>query len=166
VIQNGKLIGLLYASVETVLQPGNFGLAKLAVDVLTASQSLSGWDGGVAQPPAPSAAIDGELTAAAHQTLVERHEIDLSGFAPLEYLDQSPLPSGGYTPAFSDEQLRQICVRDAQKEYGHLSSFPPLVLFNEQENVLLVGYLLMDEQAVLIRYRMQGGGWQKSSVTK
>jgi len=145
---------------------GNFGLARLAVDVYEATVGQVDWDAaasGLSERDPSVPLVSEEMIRDAHQTLVEKHGIDLSKYEVIENWSEQPT---SYTPALSGMTLLQACIQNAQREYRHTTHFPPLVLHSERKGVVLVGYVQEDDQTIVIRYDLYSGGWNKSVIKK
>ena len=166
IVQNGKLIGVLFARSQLPFVAGRYGKAWLATDVYRATVGVVEWDAAASdlRPIAP-ATLDPteEQVREAHRHIAAKHDIDLSRHTVVTGI--SPLPTL-HTPGLTGEALIHAAIQDAQREYRETTRFPPLILLNEDRRVLLVGYLQRDGRSVVIRYNLAFSGWTKTVTIK
>lgn len=166
IVQNGKLIGVLFARSRLPFVAGRYGKARLAADVYRATVGVVEWDAAASDlgPIAPNT-IDPteEQVRVAHRHIAAKHDIDLDRHTVVTGI--SPLPTI-HTPVLTGENLINAAIQDAQREYRETTRFPPLILLDEDRRVLLVGYLQKDGRSVVIRYNLAFSGWTKTVTIK
>lgn len=175
-VQNGKLIGLVYSRVSVPFQRSNFGMARLAADVYQATCNIAEWDAAssdlVQHDPSDQQHSGGainvqqhsdEAIKEAHRALVEKHQINLDKFELIEGWEEQYIP---YTPAMTGKIQLQACIQDARRQYEHITGFPPLILLDQKDSLLIVGFALEDESTIVVKYDLYASGWHRTVITK
>lgn len=166
IVQNGKLVGLLYCRFGVPFESGSFGMARLAADVYEATVGHTEWDPAMYNisahtPLAPQ--LSDDQVREAYLALLEKHEIDLGKYDVIDNWNEQLSSS---TPALAGKSLLQACIQNAWFEYGHTTPIPPLVISNQRGNEVLVGFVMEDDSTIVVKYDIYSGGWNKSVTRK